>query len=134
MTERCAWCGRTDPPLIPIDGIDFGGRGQTFAHADHVDPLRRLAGSLGRNQWRFILAFVALQFVFVLGAVLIAAEVGIGLYIAAAAMIGLGITLIVLPFATPQTVRWFGARTAMALARACGVALIAAAGIALVTL
>ena len=134
--QRCAWCHGTDGELrqLTLPATPLGAAMRLPVHPRHQEALRRLHGRAARH-WRTLLWTLAgwLLLVVVFEVVLLAASRDLGLVGIGLATVVLGAVLAAVPLPTPQTVRLWGARRAVAATRVAGAAL-AAVGLAVACL
>lgn len=129
MELRCTWSGERSNRVVPISipGTDRFGRPaedrSVHVLPEHADQLRAFAALVQRKGRLFLGSIVALVLA-ALGAALLGSA---GLLsdrtstaVAGLSVAGLGILLVFLPFATPETVAWLGVRRSVRLARILG--------------
>jgi len=129
----CAWCARAEGALIEVAlaSVDRLGRTsgatQLWVHREHEEALRRFHGSMERHGRRFLWTVLALALV-VMPALMIFVVAGyprVGIAGIGLANAALGAVLTVLPFPTPETLRWLGAATAVRVVRFAGMVVVA---------
>ena len=134
MTPKCLWTGqRSDRAIeITVPGTDALGRSidvQTLTVLpEHEADLRAFADRARRMGRPFLVTILSLT-----AAILVVAALGTFEVISGAASawgvglgcIGMGVLMVALPFATPETVAAFGVRRSITLACVSGVIVIA---------
>ena len=139
MTPRCLWTGeRSDRAIeITVPAADRFGRPsepKTFTVLpEHEADLRAFADLAQRTGRAFLLTIVGLTVSMVVVGVLgstgvisnAASSWGVGL-----GCMGMGLLMIALPFATPETTAAFGVRRSILIARVAGV-VVAGVGLAI---
>jgi len=136
MTQRCSWCNQAGGDLREIVVSTPGRFGTTphewttIVHVGHEAPFRGYNDRVSRFArlflgllGAFLLAMIVLEFV------LLKVSLSFGIAGIGAAVALVGGVILCFPFATPETVRAFGARAAIRLARSAGVLLVAAGGV-----
>ncbi len=133
LPPKCAWTGEWTDRAVPVEvaATDRFGRPAPprtlHVSPEHEAELRAFAERARRYGRPFLLTMAGLTLAMVVVAVLGTADVLSES--ATAALIGLltalvGLTIIVMPFATPETVGGLGVRASVRLARVVGVATI----------
>lgn len=129
MTQRCIWSHEKADDLLSIRLPDTDAWGRVvgervvFVRAVHEQRVREFAD----RQLRHGRLFLAVLLGGVLGLLGFGAA---GWTIAAGScLVGMGLTVLWLPFATPQTVEAFGIRASIVMARIGGVALMLLGGV-----
>lgn len=129
MNERSIWTGRRAAPLIEVSIPSISrlgtpaGETTVFVEPEHEAELRRFAHFAQRNGRRALALLVAGTILALVGALLVAAWPP-GMWLVAAATLLLGVTIVVFPFATPETVAWLGLERSRLIARIGGAVLI----------
>lgn len=123
MRPRCLWSHRTGDDLVPITVPRTDGWGRVVGEQGvHVAP------EYEQRTRDFVARAVRYGRPFLVGVLLgLAGLIGFataGRFEAAGgSLVALGLLFQVLPFATPQTVEWFGLRTSIVVARLGGLVL-----------
>lgn len=136
MSGKCAWCNRSDGVLQELQVRDGGAliesdRTVVFVHAEHRERVCDYYRHFARWKMYFISAFLLLPFLLVVGAVMHSTGIIWGRFMLAGSVAAMGVVLLVLPFATPQTERAFGIARAKRLARLSAVLLLTVAAVVL---
>lgn len=120
--QRCTWChgARGDLEEIQLPGETWSDA-PALVHPGHERRLRDFLETARRRSQLFVILVVAAVFL-VMNSTLVAIVVAqwVGLLIMGAALAGLAVTIMIMPFATPQTARAVGVRRSIVIARACG--------------
>ncbi len=134
LNPRCFWTGIRDSNVIEIEipALDRFGRseGTTTAYVlpEHERELRAFVDRVRRQGGLFLRTMAVL--VLMLLASVIMAIVGVspsGLMTRAigSVVVLIGVTIILFPFATPETISVFGVRRSIVVARYAGIAIAA---------
>lgn len=132
MEQRSAWTGRRMAGLVSVrlpvvDRIGRpAGEKEFWVEPRHEAELRRWVEYVNRNGRRF-LALILGETVLGLAGAFLQPNWQRAFWLVVACMVGLGATIFVYPFATPETNRMLGMRRARSLARASGVLVLAMA-------
>lgn len=130
MEGRSAWTGKMVGTLIEVRlpvVNRFGGPGGEKAflvEPKHEAELRRWVAYVNRNARRFLGLVLGISAIQVAFAFLTPAWEG-AYRVTIALLIPLGLTILVFPFSTPETVEMMGMQRARTLGRAAGLLLIA---------
>ncbi|MFX1598580.1 MAG: hypothetical protein ACFFC5_05910 [Promethearchaeota archaeon] len=119
MSLRCSWCGKKGENLIH-DKLKFGSSADKayFCSMDHLEKTRKFLKYAESHSWHFILSIIIFPVVGMLITLTILENVGLLIIFG-----GLGLTIIIFPFATPQTNSLLGIKNAIRLIRIIGVVL-----------
>ncbi len=121
--RRCLWCHGAEGELTELNlKGDAWQEEPSLIHPGHEERLRAFMDEAQRRSRLFIILIVALVFL-MMNSTLVAIAVAqwIGTMIMGASLLGMAATIMVMPFATPQTARALGIRRSITVARACGV-------------
>ncbi|MFX1486378.1 MAG: hypothetical protein ACFFBS_04700 [Promethearchaeota archaeon] len=129
VSPKCSWCGKKGENVIH-EKLSFRGAAEEafFCNLDHLEKTREFLKYAESHFWHFIMSIIVLPVIGMLITFTILENVGLLIIFG-----GLGLTIIVFPFATPQTNSLLGFKNAIRLIRIIGVAL-AGAGIILLLL
>jgi hypothetical protein len=129
MRHRCIWSNRQGDDLVGIrlPKTDALGRvvGERTAFVQQIHEQR--ARAFVEKAVRHGRLFLALILLGVMG--LLGFGAAGWTVLAGASIVGMGITVLFLPFVTPQTMEMFGIRTSIVLARVAGLLLVAMGGV-----
>jgi hypothetical protein len=130
---RCFWCHGAEGELIGLGRSWAGSAAPLHAHPGHRASAVKFITRAERLRRAFLGLFLAVIVLAPIVAVLRtayteAAGIALGAFLAV-----VGTWLIAMPFATPQTVRWLGARSASRLVRVLGVLIIGAGALSVLT-
>lgn len=124
--KKSIWSGKHSASLkeVTLPGMTrFGGRApdvSQFVEPEHEAELRRFIDYSIRFGRLFLTLVMAASLLAVVGASL-APVWPWALWICLVATVAIGVTIIVFPFATPETVAWLGIRRSRTLARYGGI-------------
>lgn len=123
MTDMCLWCGRRE---AAVKSIEIGKKEEVVSVcSDECETrLREFQQHVEAHVAHF---FVGLFLPWVVFALLFYLMINIdqGALATAVGMCGMGIGIIMYPFATPQTIAMFGAQKSITIVRVTGVFVIA---------
>ncbi|MFX0097488.1 MAG: hypothetical protein ACFE7E_06995 [Candidatus Hodarchaeota archaeon] len=129
MSIKCSWCGKKGENLIHEELRFRGPVGKAyFCNRDHLEKTRQFLKYAESHFWHFIFGLIILPVVGMVITLGILENVGLLIIFG-----GLGLTIIIFPFATPQTNSLLGFKNAILLIRIIG-ATLAGAGIFLLLL
>jgi len=136
MTNRCAWCNRADGDLREIEVASPGRSGaspkaqRVIIHVEHEAQFRNYNDRVSKFGRRFlVLVGICLVAMIVMEFVLVKVSLSLGIAAIGAAVAFVGGAIILFPFATPETIRAFGVRAGIRMARSAGALLVAAGGV-----
>lgn len=117
IRPRCTWTGRHSDEVkeVRLEVLDYFGirtRDETFTVLpEHEEDLRRFV-AYHRRFGRLTILLIVLSFV---AMVVLDTPLGVGL-----SMLGIGVLMLVFPFATPGTVQMIGTRASIRTVRFLG--------------
>lgn len=129
---RCIWCNRTDGELkkVRIESSNRFGVApepdEFWVHAEHEQAFRTFHQRKERHGRHLLIAVfgAAGALALIVPILMVAGAPRLAVGFCAFVIAGLGIGAIVLPFGTPETVRWLGLRKTITLVRWGGAILI----------
>lgn len=123
----CLWCGRAegDRTTIAVEAPGriggSGGEKSVTVHPEHANAVRAYVAEVRESGRRFLGGIALFAIAGPLGSAgVILLSRPVGLLGMGLSVVGTGATLIRYPFATPETVRFIGIRTAKRVVRAVG--------------
>jgi hypothetical protein len=126
---RCFWCNDADGEIVALGRSWAGTSAPLHVHPDHSARATHFVERTERLRLPFLGLFLAAVVLAPILAVVRSrypetSGLALGAY-----LFFLGAWLIALPFATPQTVRWLGARAATRLVRVLGILILGAGAV-----
>lgn len=124
-TQRSSWTNKATGTLIEVrlttvDRIGRMGKEEVFlVEPKYEAELRRWVDYVNRNAKRFLALTIGLSLVAVVGSFLVNAWPD-AYWVVSVALVLMGLTFLVYPFSTPETVKMVGMRRARTLGRVGG--------------